>query len=949
MRFLDLVVMPDTTTACQNLAQEFLSGRDVAPHTVRNVPVSELLKMGAQFIVPAELEVAEDDVLSGLAKKVDLVPLDDVVQLISGVPVLRHAVTDHRVEGALPLLRISDLSDGVVRVGERYLRPSESNRPPRPEQLVRRGDVLISVDGTIGKVQHVRTVFASSRDVMTSADGVVGVAQKGLVILRPVNSSLNERFLAAVLASDAIQSLLRRLSRGVTIAHLPLKVLRKVKVPVPPLMVQERVLRRLADQPGDALEALILVLAGDDEDPLLRLFRNSPALSRLTGDAVPEASELRNLVFEALMELRQLRNAVAHPMANSSLLRGTELTGDAVQLLLVLGAVPAQALRQGGEASFEAASAAQALASAAIPIVKRLPGALGRYATRLIERLALWEETERAELLAQVRLAVEHDESDFRRDSDGVGRTTIRVALKGAMPLRSVVMRIPDLLRTERRIEELHPGQSVRLDLELHPSLKWQGHESGGGIRRTLHWSAEGPDGGPLNGEAEVQVWFSWSNWGPSGPFVAATHEGRLPGRDQWLNYGNSPYVAGDVVDDPGMFFGRQAVLADIRTHIGGGTKVILLEGNRRTGKTSILRQLQRPNMEFSDQWLMVESSFQGIAGDTLRNGIPTEGVFRMMVRDIGLACAKAGIPVALPDMDPVADLNTFRFRFAKALNAYFADVDPYEALQIYVDTVTGTLAPRRLLLMLDEFDKLQVGIDNGVTSPQVPENIRNLLQTRPCVAAIIAGSRRLKRLREDYWSALFGIGHRIGVDPLAPSEVAALVTHPVEGRLAFSEDAIQTITHATARQPYLVQSLCARIFEFAKRHNWRFIRRAEVDESASHMVHDNEHFHVLWSYAQIERRRYLLWLCHRLAEEPHRVNAALLTQRLEEAGVVVSVDLVDDDLKYLIELELVALNNTVLGPQYELAVPLMGRWMNENVDGEAQRRRAVHEAQEGA
>ncbi|RKH29047.1 hypothetical protein D7V77_07130 [Corallococcus sp. CA041A] len=947
VRFLDLVVLPETATACFNLARDLLAGNDVAPHTVRDVPVSELLKMDAQFVVPAEREVA-DDVLSGLAAKVDLVALRDVVQIVSGFQPPPQAVTDHRVENALPLLRISDLSDGVVRVGDRYLSPSKAARLPRPDQLVRRGDVLLSIDGTIGKVQHIRTVFATSRDALVSSDVVVGIAQKGLVILRPTTPSLDARFLAAVLASDTLQALLRRLARGVTIAHLPLNVLGMVRVPVPPLAVQERVLRRLVDQPGDALDALILVLAGDDEDPLLRLFRTSPALSRLIADAVPESSELRNLTFEALRELRQLRNAVAHPMANSNLLRGAELTGDAVQLLLVLGAVPAQALRRGGEASFEAVSAAQDLAVAAMPIVRRLPGALGRYASRLIERLAQWGETERLDLLAQVQLAVKHDEREFWKDAEGKSHTTVQVTLQGAMPLRDVVVQVPGLLQDVHIVEELKPGQSFELDLELPPGSNWQGHESGGGVRKPLYWAAEKPDGEGLTGESEVQVWFMWSNWGPSGPFAPVLHMEQSPIGDRWLDYGTSPYVAGDVVDDPGMFFGRKAVLADIHTHVGGGTKVILLEGNRRTGKTSILRQLQRPEIGLVDRCVLVESSLQGTIGDPLRDGIPTEKVFRMLVRDIGDACAKAGMQVPLPGMESVVELNAFRFRFLKYLDVYFSGIDPYEALQIYVDMVVAAIAPRRLLLMLDEFDKLKVGIDNGVTSPLVPENIRNLLQTRPNVAAIISGSRRLKRLREEYWSALFGFGHRIGVDPLAPSEVADLVRRPVEGRLAFSEDAIQTITRTTACQPYLVQSLCARVFELAKRNNWRRIRAAEVDDAASHMVYDNEHFRVLWNSAATERRRYLLWLCHRLVDEPHRMNAALLTQRLEEAGVVVPVDLVDDDLRFLIELELIGLRNTEHGPQYELALPLMGLWMNKNEDAEAQRRRAVNEAQGG-
>ncbi|MCY1043852.1 restriction endonuclease subunit S [Corallococcus sp. bb12-1] len=917
---------------------------------MRIVPVSELLKTGAQLIVPVELEISENNALNGLSKKVELLPLENVANLVSGISVRSEDVTSHPVDGALPLLRISDLSEGTVRIGERYWNPSRSIRPLLPDQHIRRGDVLISINGTIGKVQYVRAVFASSSQVLSSPEGLVGIAQKGLVILRPRNASLDARFLAAMLASDTLQALMRRLSRGVVIAHLPINILRKIRIPIPPTPIQERVLRRLEAQPGDALEALILVLADNTEDPLLHLFRNSPALSRLTGDAVPETSELQNLTFEALNEFRQFRNKITAPRDNSKPLPNTNPTDDITHLMILLGAIPIHTLRQGGEAFFEAASAMRAIATTAEPIAKRIPSTLGRYVTRLIEWLARWEEAARADLLTQVQLTTEHDGLDFRRDAKGVPHTKIRVTLRGTIPLRNFIARVPDLLKGAIYIGEIQPDKPFDIDLEIPDNLQWQGHESGGGFRRPLYWSAEGPDGGALSGESEAQIWFTWTDWGGTGPFEPAPDTELAPKTSKWLEYENSPYVAGDVVDDPGMFFGRKSLLTDIQTHINGGTKVILLEGNRRTGKTSILRQIQKtdspPNKQ---QWLMVESSLQGTVGDKSRSGISTREIFRMLIRDIGFACARAGFPVELPQMPPSADIGTFRFNFAKALNNYIAGIDPYEALQIFIDTTITAIAPRRLLLMLDEFDKLQVGIDNGVTSPQVPENIRNLLQTRPSIAAIIAGSRRLKRLREDYWSALFGIGHRIGVDPLTATEVAELITRPVKGRLEFTTDTLQLIAQLTARQPYLVQSLCAHIFELAKRHSWRIIRVPEVNEAAAQLVHDNEHFHVLWTYAESERRRYILWLCHRLTDEPHRVNAALLTQRLEEAGLIIPVDMVDDDLKFLIELEILALNNTTLGPQYEVAVPLMRRWMNKNVDAEAQRRRAIQEAQRRA
>jgi len=933
VRFLDLVALPDSAAACRNLARALLGGeREVAAHVVRDVPVIELLKADAQLVVPAEIEVSADDELAELAGKIDLIRLEEVSDITAGAALSRTDTVDVLSNDALPIVRVTEVGDGVLRLGERYVRPDVRNRV-RNAQLVRYGDVLLSVDGTIGKVLHVRTVLNTNREAVSeSLAGPIAVAQKGLAILRP-RGALDPRFLAAVLASKTLQAILRRLARGAVITHLPLSVLRGVRVPVPPPIIQERVLRRLAYQPGDALEALALVLAGQDEDPFSRLFREHPAVVKLTGEGLPEEAERGRASVEALRELRAFRNRAVH---------GQLVVADAVlQWLTMVGAVPVGAfVEQGGSAvlRFEAFMAAHALLSAALVPARAVGGLLGRQVVRLTERLVSWAQEAPAKAASDFTIKVEHVGHDV--DWRGVGTAHLRVVLTGSVPLRKLVLR-PDLPSEPLPIDELRPGDSVELDVSLPEALPWSGREFGMWLTRRMNWSGTRLDGVDCQGSEEFSIFVHHGELGA--PLRAVEVAANSP-----ADLGTSPYVTGDVVDDPGMFFGRQSVFGDIRTHLGGGTKVILLEGNRRTGKTSILRQLQRPEHGLINGWLPVECSFQGTVGDPTKDGIPTEGVFRLLVRDIGLACVRAGCPVPLPEMEPVTDLNTFRFRLARALNGFFASIDPYEALQIYVDMVAKAIAPRRLLLMLDEFDKLQVGIDNGITSPQVPENIRNLLQTRPAVAAILTGSRRLKRLREEYWSALFGFGHRIGVDPLEASEVRELVTRPVAGRLTFDDGALDTITALTARQPYLVQSLCARVFELAKRSGWRRIRRAEVQESAARMVRDNEHFQSLWSYAETERRRYLLWLCHRLADEPHRVNAALLTQRLEDAGVVVPVEHIDDDIKFLIELELVALSNTQLGPQYELAVPLMRRWMDENIDAEAQRRRAVHEAHGG-
>lgn len=957
VRFVDVDSLPESAHASRALARAIRSGDDLT-HLARTVSVVELLKADARLVMPDTEDVAKDDRLRSLEEAVDLRPLGDIARVTAGISVRREAITNTSSVDAVPLVRVGDLSEGVLQLGSHFIRLN-AGMEIRDEHWLRRGDVLVSVDGSIGKVLYLKQALAGEFDadgaIVASSSGVgpdfeallrsssiasvatssraskaeikssgdaLGVASRGLVVLR-TSPEIDPRFLAAVLASQTFQQEMRRAARGVSISHLPLKEVRKLRIPVPPPTVQEKVLRRLADRPGDAVDTLLGVLSGRDEDPLSRLFQENVAVSRLTAEGVPEPAEFYQLGLEAFAALRPLRNQAAHTVL--------DVGPHALKWLLTVGAAPvASGKRRGEVVDFERLDATRTMLERALESAREVGGLRGRQTTRLTERLLAWVDAAATRSAGDFHLKVEHE---FDTSAvQAAAPLVVTVRLIGNVPLRDFVARL-DVAGGMVQVPELAPGAAVVLRVALGDDLAWKRQSGGLVLSCRLVWSARRVDEHAVEGAEPLLVRRS----------VAATEQDA-----DLLELGTSPYITGDVVESPEMFVGRKAILEDIRTHLGGGTKVILLEGNRRTGKTSILRQLQRPEAGLLNSWILVECSFQGTVGDAVKDGIPTEGIFRLIVRDIGLACAKAGIPVALPDMEPTKDLNEFRFKLARALNGFFQGIDPYEALQIYTDMVTAAIAPRRLLLMLDEFDKLQVGIDNGVTSPQVPENIRNLLQTRPAVSAIITGSRRLKRLREEYWSALFGFGHRIGLDPLEADEVRELVTRPVAGRLVFDEAAVLLIADLTARQPYLVQSLCARVFELAKRNGWRLIRREEVLDAVGRMVRDNEHFQALWGYAETDRRRYLLCLCHRLAEGGQRVNAALLNEHLDEAGIVVPTERVDDDLKFLVELEVVAMANTSGGPQYELAVPLMRRWMDLNVDAEAQRRKAIHEQQDG-
>ena len=215
-------------------------------------------------------------------------------------------------------------------------------------------------------------------------------------------------------------------------------------------------------------------------------------------------------------------------------------------------------------------------------------------------------------------------------------------------------------------------------------------------------------------------------------------------------------------------------------------------------------------------------------------------------------------------------------------------------------------------------------------------------------MSAILCGSRQLKRLREKYQSALFGIGYRVTVSEIPEEDARLLITRPVDGRLTYVPDATNLAIELCARHPFLIQSLCARIFDWAAETDERTVTLGAVEAAVEEMVKDNEHFDTLWNYAQTERRRFLLALCRKLKGGPDPITLSLLEAQVEEYGIALPHrEGLGEDLESLRGLELIELQDTTGGSTYRLSVPLMEDWIGRNVDFEHQRQKAVRESEE--
>lgn len=859
-----------------------------------------------------ELEERLSSLKEAIGNEGDLLPLSSVAEVIGGISIKAADLIEAPLGGeAPPYLRIRDLARGIVQSPSNWVQPVVAQAlSPRLHLLP--ADVLLSKSGTIGKTALVR-------------NGAVGaIASSGLYVIRVKDQRVDPGFLLGYLASAACQEWLDAQRRGTSIQHLNMETLARLLVPVPSLTLQLQAAKQFHEAGTDVLEFLVRSLKTGSQDhltPLMaKLAHSIPPLTSRLDSPIP-LKKLRSIVAG----VQEARNACAQDIEGFrfGVLPWLNLLSEAIRPLEDAAFMPR------GPSLFSVIKAVErGLETSLLSLTGRMPVEI--QARALSEGLREWMRALIGDLVGDIRLKVESGVSQLAAGSSA--EITLQIVNESALPFSSFrIASHPDWGYAEAAF--FQERSSMPLTLRGDPPKR------AGTFSLQLKWTGNTLGGDEANGE--IQLSFD---------IVEDAQKDMLTPVD----LGGSPYITGDPLfpdEDSDVFFGRETLLQQISRQVVLQGNVVLLEGNRRAGKTSILRHLE--GTKAVPGWLAVYASLQGAEGDQTKKGVPTEAIFREIANKIALALITLGAETPLPD-GTIVPAGGYA-RIGKACKNGISVETPYTDFREYLTTILSILAKRNLglLLMLDEFDVLQEGIDHGVTSPQVPENIRNLIQDHRRFSAILTGSRRLKRLREEYWSALFGLGTSFQVTALDSESARRVVVEPVRGKLTYSPEAVDRVLTLSARQPFLLQCLCNSVFDFAAETKSRVVTVDSVDEAASVLVKSGGLFSKLWDYAAQgiltgrRRSQFILLLLAAAFKRSVDIEFGTLQETLLQHGVEISDEAIAADLEYLRELELVSLVADSGSSRYRLAIPLMADWIDQEQDPEVVRRRAISEAED--
>jgi hypothetical protein len=240
-------------------------------------------------------------------------------------------------------------------------------------------------------------------------------------------------------------------------------------------------------------------------------------------------------------------------------------------------------------------------------------------------------------------------------------------------------------------------------------------------------------------------------------------------------------YVVGRPISDGMMFFGRADELDRIGQQLQEpGNELIILAGQRRVGKTSLLYQIKRRSRGCTCVFVDTQRIVPSVACD----GDLYAELYKAIAREVDKPSA---IP-AIPDRTDDA--------VARQLNDLMRD--------LYRRRL-------RLVLLVDEFENLQDLFEKGKMTDAPLKWLAAHLEGREAFSMVVTGSEGMMK-----WSAGAVLGarasNRLRLSFLKRNDAEELVRRPLLGFASFADGTVNAILRATGCHPLLTQDFCYRL-----------------------------------------------------------------------------------------------------------------------------------------
>jgi hypothetical protein len=284
--------------------------------------------------------------------------------------------------------------------------------------------------------------------------------------------------------------------------------------------------------------------------------------------------------------------------------------------------------------------------------------------------------------------------------------------------------------------------------------------------------------------------------------------------------------------------------------------------------------------------------------------------LFYKIARQISREAKKAGVKTERPRLEDY-------------------EAEPILTFDEFLDDLEDEIDNQKIILLIDEFEILEVKVKSGLISQDIFGYFRSLMQHRRFFGFVFAGTHTLQLMSQTYWSIFFNIALHQRVSFLDEDSATALITRPLSDQLAYDPISIEKIKSLTGNHPYFIQLLCRSLVYRCNQRETNYVTLTDVNAVLKQVLDTGQdHFQFVWQNASSPERLLLSAIAHQLKDDICVTSLHDITALMERHRLGLTSNEVKDVVQKLVYQDLV--QEVSKGQQFKLTIGLIRLWLQQ-------------------
>jgi len=372
-----------------------------------------------------------------------------------------------------------------------------------------------------------------------------------------------------------------------------------------------------------------------------------------------------------------------------------------------------------------------------------------------------------------------------------------------------------------------------------------------------------------------------------------------------------NPYTLRQVRDQS-MFFGREAEIEQVIDYVQRGESLILIIGQQRIGKSSLLYHLAEHHLPQEAHVLPVQFDAQSLSPFT---------TVRFLLALADETAKRLTERIKRPE-----ERRALRLREKDLVS------DPFRQFAHWVKRVEERLQETKLMFIVDEFTRVERELQSDTLEASFLNGMHYLTETAQ-IGFVLCVHDYVHNDSSQSWS-LYQRGQPIHLNTLDRTAAARLISSPQQQYYSFENGVIDYILDTTACHPYFIQGICQTIMSSMAQVESTLIDYDTAYRAVMEIVRDGKHFfHHFWSLARgIDHET--LHAVAKLTAKQDWTTSDQIREQLKQYNITANSYEVAKSIGDLKNQRL--LEATELGGQarYRIPIPIFAAWLRDEATG---------------